>query len=156
MAQSNQACLQNGGGSCKFNFEQQKSHVIRIRSEDSGSPPKSIVASITISVNDVNDQPRALSLSNFTMKEDAPMNYVVGNFSATDEDSGQTLSFSLDDDDGGRFAVRNNRELVRAKQVDYETSRVHYVTARVKDNGNPRLSVSSRCTLNVPFTTPYI
>ena len=109
---------------------------------DSGSPPKSIDASFIINVRDVNDRPRALSLSHYTLKENAPLNYVIGTFSATDEDSGQALSFSLDDDDGGRFAVRNNRDLVRAKQVDYETSRVHYITARVKDNGNPRLSVS--------------
>ena len=143
MALSNKACLRSGGNKCQLNYEQQKNHVIRVRSVDSGSPSKSVNTTFHIYVNNVNDRPRGLLLSNYTVKENAPLNVVIGTLSATDEDSGQQLSYSLDDDDSGRFVVDKKGQLFRAKQTDYETSKVHYITARVKDSGRPQLSVSS-------------
>lgn len=132
----------NGGSQCFLNYESVSSYSIVVRSVDSGSPSLSINASFNISVNDVNDQPRGLQLSNYKVSENAPINTIVGNLSATDEDTGQTLSFSLADDDNGRFGLNNNGSVYKAKSTDYETNKVHYIVANVTDNGQPSKTVS--------------
>lgn len=142
VAKSNKNCLLNGGSQCFLNYESVSSYSIRVRSVDSGSPSQSVNASFNISLNDVNDQPRGLKLSNYKVTENAPLNTVVGNLSANDEDKGQKLSFSLFDDDNGKFALDSKGSLYKAKSTDYETSTVHYVVAKVTDDGQPALSVS--------------
>ena len=144
VAKSNKNCLLNGGSQCSLNYESISSYTIKIRSVDSGSPSQSVDASFNITLNDVNDQPRGLKLSNYKVTENAPLNTVVGNLSASDEDKGQKLSFSLVDDDSGKFALDGNAGLYKAKTTDYETSTVHHVVAKVTDNGQPALSVSDR------------
>ena len=142
VAKSNKNCLLNGGSQCLLNYENVLSYSIKVRSLDSGSPSQSVETSFNITLNDINDQPRALQLSNYKVTENAPLNTVVGNLSASDEDKGQKLSFSLVDDDGGKFALDSKGGLYKAKSTDYETSTVHYVVAKVTDNGQPALSVS--------------
>ena len=131
-----------GGSQCFLNYESVSSYSIVVRSVDSGSPSLSINASFNISVNDVNDQPRGLQLSNYKVSENASINTIVGNLSATDEDAGQKLSFSLVDDDNGRFGLDNNGGIYKAKSTDYETSKVHYIVVNVTDNGQPPKAVS--------------
>ena len=142
VAKSNKKCLLNGGSQCLLNYESVSSYSIKVRSVDSGSPSQSVNASFNITLNDVNDQPRSLKLSDYKVTENAPLNTVVGNLSASDEDKGQKLNFSLVDDDSGKFALDSKGGLYKAKSTDYETSKVHYVVAKVTDNGQPVLSVS--------------
>lgn len=142
VAQSNRLCLQSGGSKCLLNYEQQKSHVIKVRSTDSGSPSKSIQITFFITINDVNDRPRDLKLSNNTIKENAPIDTVIGQFISRDEDTNQQLVYSLIYDDKGRFKIDNSGQLLKAKDTDYETSKVHSIEARVTDNGSPALNVS--------------
>ena len=134
----------NGGSQCLLNYESKSSYIIRVRSADSGSPSQSVDASFSIILNDINDQPRGLKLSNYKVKENAPVNFKIGNLSATDEDRGQKLSFSLVDDDSGRFSLDSKGVLYKAKSTDYETSKVHYIVAKVTDDGKPSLSVSAQ------------
>ncbi len=74
-----------------LNYEKRKYHVIQVKSTDSGSPAKSFTKNFTIQLNDVNDRPRDVVLSNYTVAENAPVNFVIGRFSFADEDEG--LSF---------------------------------------------------------------
>ena len=110
---------------------------------DSGSPKKSVTQTLQITVLDANDKPRDLSLSNNTVRENATVNFPIGVLSASDEDAGQRLSFSLTNSDNGRFKIDSRGRLLKAKATDYETSQVHHVTVRVTDNGSPSLSVSN-------------
>lgn len=144
MAKSNRNCLLNGGSQCWLNYESSSSYVIRVRSTDSGSPSYSINASFTITLNDINDQPRDLQLSNYKVTENAAINFKIGNLSASDEDSGQKLNFSLVDDDAGRFGLDSKGVLYKAKSTDYETNKVHFIVARATDNGSPSLSVRAK------------
>ena len=90
---ANTACLNIGGDNCKLNYEKQSDYVIRVRSTDNGFPPQSTEANLTIRLNDVNDRPRDLKLSNQNVKENATVNTFIGKFSARDEDDGQVTSF---------------------------------------------------------------
>ena len=137
VAINNSDCLQNGGEFCKFNYEQQRSLQITVRSTDNGSPALSINATLTITLTDVNDQPRKLHLSGNTVKENATRGERIGKFSAHDEDKGQNVSYYLSDNDHGRFAVSSDGYLTKVLATNYEHNKTHTVTAVVQDNGNP-------------------
>ena len=94
-----------------------------------------------IDLRDVNDKPRELQLSNNKVKENATINSVIGRFTSRDEDVGQVMTYSLSDDDSGRFRVDSRGILYKAKGVDYETQKKHVIRAVVQDNGSPPLKV---------------
>ena len=142
VALSNEGCLENGGVFCKLNYEKEASYIITVRVIDSGSPPQSNEASMSISLNDVNDRPRDFKLSSRMVKENATIGTKIGRFTATDEDKFQTLTFSLTDADGGRFATDSSGYLFKAKDTDYETNKAHKIVAQVIDNGTVPLKVS--------------
>ena len=59
-----------------------------VQTIDDGSPPLSFSKNITIFLRNVNDPPRDIRLSNYIVNETAPVNSVIGKFSASDEDTG--------------------------------------------------------------------
>ena len=141
VALPNDDCLKNGGGFCKLNYEKQQHYTVTVRATDNGNPPQSSEADLSINLIDVNDRPRDFKLSSHMVKENAKIGTKIGRFSATDEDTSQTLQFSLVDSDGGRFAVDSSGYLLKAKGTDYETNKTHKVVARVRDNGKVPLEV---------------
>ena len=142
VALSNVDCLKNGGPFCKLNYEKQPSYTVTVRVTDNGSPPQINETSMSISLNDVNDRPRDFKLSSRTVKENATIGTKIGRFTATDEDKFQTLTFSLTDSDGGRFAIDSSGYLFKAQGTDYETNKAHKIVAQVIDNGTVPLKVS--------------
>lgn len=66
---------------------------------------------------------------------------LIGRFSSRDEDTSQLLTYSLTNDDSGRFRVDSQGNLYKAKDTDYETQTKHIITAVVQDNGNPSMKV---------------
>ena len=142
VALSNDDCLKIGGDFCKLNYERQNTYKVSVRATDNGNPPQSTEAFLSITLIDGNDRPRNLKLSSNMVKENATIGTKVGQFSATDEDTSQTLQFALIDSDGGRFAVDSSGYLLKAKRTDYETNKVHKIVAQVRDSGNPPLQVS--------------
>ena len=147
---SNVLCLRQGGTSCLLNFEAQANYSITIKTTDNGIPAKSFDQTFTIYLNDDNDQPRDLSLTNDVVFENATLGTVIGSFTARDEDRGQKLSFSLVNDDGGRFAL-NGDKLVTAKSLDHEADKRHVITVAVVDNGYNALKVNFCVTLKIWF-----
>ena len=67
VAVDNTLCLKNGGSACKLNYEEQRTRTIRVRATDNGSPPLSVTLTVTITLRDINDQPRNLDLSKITV-----------------------------------------------------------------------------------------
>ena len=67
--------------------------------------------------------------------------YHIDSFSSRDEDANQTLTYSLKNDDSGRFKVDSLGNLYKANDTDYETQTKHTITAVVTDSGNPSLKV---------------
>lgn len=78
MAVSNEQCLSQGGSSCLLNYEAQKSHVIRVKTTDDGTPQLSFEKDFSIYLRDVNDKPRDLQLSDNKVKENATINTLIG------------------------------------------------------------------------------
>jgi Ca2+-binding RTX toxin-like protein len=76
--------------------------------------------------------PIDIDLSNAAVAENSAAGTVVGALTASDPDAGDTLTFTLVDDAGGRFAI-DGANLVVAGPLDFETSTSHQVTVRVTD-----------------------
>jgi Ca2+-binding RTX toxin-like protein len=81
-----------------------------------------------------NQGPDAVTLSHAVVKELASNNTVVGTLSATDPNPGDSVSFTLVNDAGGRFALDGSRLVVRqGAKLDYEQAKSHQVTVRATD-----------------------
>lgn len=75
------------------------------------------------------------------MKENATKGTLIGKFSADDEESAQSLSYSLSDTDQGRFTVTPDGYLTTVLALDHEANKTHTVTVVVQDNGVPMKKV---------------
>jgi Ca2+-binding RTX toxin-like protein len=92
---------------------------------------------LTIEVEDApaNSAPTNLVLSANQIAENSASGTVIGELSATDTD-GDTLTYTLEDDAGGKFALVTEEgvtKLVVNGAIDYETAASHDVTVKVSD-----------------------
>lgn len=76
-----------------LDFETQDSYSIRVQSTDSFG--LTVEAVLVITVNDVNEAPTEVLLSNDTVSEDAVIGTVVGLLTSSDPDSGNTHTYDL-------------------------------------------------------------
>ena len=119
-----------------LDFESDTTHDITVEVTDSDENQYSEV--FTISVKDINENPTDLSLSNNTIDENSSNGSVVGSVSTTDPDAGETFTYALLDNAGGRFAVDTNTGQVTVANgglLDYETNTNHNITVEVTDSG---------------------
>ncbi len=120
-----------------LDHETQASHSVTVQVTDSFGASHS--QTFVISVNDVpepvNQAPTDLLLSSNTVAEGAAFGTLVGQLSAIDPDSGETFTYTLLDNAGGRFVLNGNRlEVADGSQIDYELQDTHNVTVRVTDS----------------------
>lgn len=119
-----------------LNFEVRSSHRITVMVRDNGSPGQSLSKDFTIFVNDMNDRPRFITLSNYTALENQPIDTLVGTFSAEDEDSGQIMTFTLIGGDKEAFYIDGRADLkIKANLSNYESKDKYELLVRVTDNG---------------------
>ena len=89
-----------------------------------------------ITVANTNDSPTGLSLAGSTVAENASNGTFVGTVTATDPDAGDTLSYGLLDDAGGRFAIdpsTGDLTVADASLLNFEAAESHDVLFRVTD-----------------------
>src|SRR6185437_2106833 len=85
-----------GGGlqeNASFDFEAKSSYSIRVRSTDSGA--LFTEKAFTITVTDVNEAPTDIALSNGSVPENSGVNALIGTFTSTDPDVGDTHAYTL-------------------------------------------------------------
>ena len=118
-------------------------YSVVVNVSDNGSPMMHSRATLHIRVLNINDPPYKLELSNNEIFEIVPINYIVGNLTAIDDDVDprRTSNFSWEivDTDNGFFLLRGNEILV-AKSLDHESQKIHRIQVRCTDYGNPRKS----------------
>jgi VCBS repeat-containing protein len=95
-------------------------------------------ATVTITINGVNDGPTDISLSNNSVAENQPSGTTVGNFSTTDPDTGDTFNYSLvsgeGDNDNASFNITDS-QLQTIASFDYETKNSYSIRVRTTDSG---------------------
>ena len=120
-----------------LNHEDAASHGITVRVTDSGNATYD--ESFTITVADINETPTDLTLNNTSITENAANGTPIGTISANDPDAGETFTYALTDDAGGRFAIDANTGAITVADgslLNHEDAASHSITVRVTDSGN--------------------
>jgi VCBS repeat-containing protein len=94
------------------------------------------IATVTLAVAAVNDAPTDISLSANTVTENAANGTVVGIATQVDIDAGDTRSFTLTNNAGGRFAINSATGSVTVANgalLNFEAATSHAITIRTTD-----------------------
>lgn len=121
-----------------MDFESKTKHNVTVKVTDSGAIRLSAVFVITVHITDVNDPPRAVSISANKVLEDTDVGEIIAKLDATDDDVDQALTFLLKDN---TFFGIEGQNVILLKQLDFETSADQIVEVVVMDNGLPSLTV---------------
>ncbi|MBN2749856.1 MAG: cadherin domain-containing protein, partial [Bacteroidales bacterium] len=117
-------------------FEVKSSYSIRVQSADMGS--LTIEKAITINVNNVNEEPSAISLTGNSVNENVAENSVIGTLATTDPDAGDTFTYTLvagdGDTDNASFNI-DGANLRITSSPDFEAKSSYSVRVRATDAG---------------------
>ena len=117
--------------------------AVTVTATDSGGLSTSQV--FTIAVNDLNEAPTAVSLTNTSVDENAA-GAVVGTLTASDPDAGDSHIFTVDD---ARFEVVGDQLKLKAgESLDHEASASVAVTVTATDSGGLATSQIFTVTVN--------
>lgn len=141
-----------------FNFEVKSSYLVRIRTTDAGG--KFFEKEFTISINNVNDSPSTINLSPQSIDENKPVGSLIGTFTTTDDDAGDTHTYSLatgtGSADNASFALNGNT-LVTAALFNFEARSAYSVRVRTTDAGGRFFERAFAITINdIPDPTATI
>ncbi|MFC1933412.1 beta strand repeat-containing protein, partial [Chloroflexota bacterium] len=114
-----------------LDYEAEATVSLDITATDSGS--LAYTESFTITVNNVNEAPTDIALSNSTVAENTA-GAVIGNTSVTDPDFGDTHTYAVSD---ARFEVVGNQLKLKAgESLDYETETTVSLDITATDSGS--------------------
>ncbi len=119
-----------------FDFDVKKLYTVRVRAIDLGG--LSVEQQLFVNITNVNDPPTAIALSNGSVPENSPIGTVVGSFSTTDSDDGDTHAYSFvsgaGDADNTLFAIVGNT-LVTRNVFNFESRNSYSVRIQTEDAG---------------------
>ncbi|XP_076020922.1 protocadherin gamma-A11-like [Genypterus blacodes] len=151
-----------------FDYEQTKEFQIRVKAQDGGSPPLSSNVSVTVTIQDQNDNPPQVlypvqtggSLVAEIVPRSADVSYLVTKVVAVDVDSGQNawLSYKLQKaTDRALFEVGlQNGEIRTIRQVTDKDAVKQRLTVIVEDNGQPSRSATVIVNVAVADSFPEV
>ena len=117
-----------------LNFESAASHNITVRVTDQAGLTFDKV--LAIGVTNVNEAPSNATLTGSTIAENSANGTTVGTVAGVDPDAGATMTYSLTDNAGGRFAINATTGVVTVANgtlLNFESAASHNITARVTD-----------------------
>ena len=130
----------NGG----FDFESETNVSFDITTDDGNGG--SFSKSFTIDINDVNEVPTQISITNTEIEEGLSVASVIGTFSTTDEDANDSHTYSLSGDDAASFNLDGD-QLVTAEVFDFETRTSYSITVTSTDQGGLTFSATVSITI---------
>jgi VCBS repeat-containing protein len=124
--------------SAALNFETTPTFNLTVEATDDGASPLSGTTTVVIDLTDANDAPTDIALSGAAVAEDQPSGTAVGNFTTTDQDAGDTFTYTLvagaGSGDNGSFQIVGD-QLRTAAVFDAETKSSYSVRVRSTDSG---------------------
>ena len=122
----------------RLNYEAQSSYSVRIRATDTKG--EFIEEVFSLQVNDINDPPTRVLLSNNAFEENSPLGTQIATLSAEDEDINPsnytfTLVTGSGDTENAAFLIDQDRLLLNA-DIDYESKNSYSIRIRATDNSN--------------------
>ncbi|MBI1346250.1 hypothetical protein GC163_08160 [bacterium] len=133
-----------------LDFESLATFVLRVQVTDQHGASRK--ANVTVDLSDVDDVPDMLPQT-FSLSPHAPNNTVVGTVIATDQDTGDSLTYSITGGNVGKvFAIDATTGVIRvikASALDPDTVPVYALTVQATDNlGANRKAVMSISLIN--------
>ncbi|WAQ99458.1 PCDH1-like protein [Mya arenaria] len=139
----------------RFDHERETSYTFKVYAKDKGSPSLTGSSTVTIRINDLNDNAPKFdkSVFYFSVSERRPNGTLVNRLTATDADSGQNAEFS--------FVISNTPEpnlpfelfpdgVIKTKGVlDREVKSQYRFSVIAIDKGTPRQTSSSNVVIQV-------
>ncbi|XP_041357968.1 protocadherin-17-like isoform X2 [Gigantopelta aegis] len=132
-----------------IDYEEDRMFRFLVEVSDSGSPPRSSQAAVTVTVEDVNDNAPQIIItlppSEQNIIESAEVGTFIAHVSVFDADGGENgiVSCSIADDHFRleRFSDFNNYKIILNKSLDFEESVSHLVNVTCRDQGDiPRFN----------------
>ena len=118
-----------------LDFEDKPTLLVTVKVDDSNGGTDTIT--VTITVTDENDAPAfSAETHTRTIPENTASGQNIGSpVAATDQDSGNTLTYTLGGDDADSFTVISTSGQLQTKaELDHETKPTYTVTVSVRDN----------------------
>ena len=135
-----------------FDYETDSSYSIRVLTTETASPYYYFVKQFIITVTDVNEDPTDITLSDQTVDENQAIGTEVGTFTTTDDDTGDTHTYSLVAGDGATdnasFQISGNA-LQTSAIFDYETKDSYSIRVLTMDSGTGNLTYEKQFTITV-------
>lgn len=132
-----------------LDYETQANYAVRIRATDNGGAW--VEKNITVTVTDVNEAPTGLTLSAASINENEPAGSAIGNFSITDQDNGDSHTYTLvsgnGDTDNGMFYISGN-SLVANASFNFEQQSSYSIRVAGTDNGGLKEEAVFTITIN--------
>jgi hypothetical protein len=119
-----------------LDYEAQVNYAVRVRATDNDGA--SVERNYTVVVSDINEAPTGLTLSATAIDENEPAGAIIGTFGITDQDNGDTQTFSLvsgsGDADNGSFFISGNMLIANAA-FNYEVKNSYSIRVAGTDLG---------------------
>jgi gliding motility-associated-like protein len=140
-----------------FDFETKNSYTIRVQTTDNGTGALTYEEVFTLTINNLNDAPTDIYLSNDHIEGGLPEGTFVGTLTSTDQDNSDNHSYSLvsgaGDNDNASFRISGN-ELQTNVVFNYDLQNIYTIRLRTTDDGTNNLIFEKTVTIIV--TEPYI
>jgi hypothetical protein len=134
-------------------FETNPSFGLTVEVTDDGTPQLDNSDTVTVNLNDVNDNP-VVNAATFSVAENSADGTSVGTVTASDEDSpAQTMTWAITGGNtGDAFGINPSTGEIRVadtSDVDFETNHPFSLTVEATDSGVPSRSGSNTITINL-------
>ncbi|XP_036933516.1 protocadherin alpha-5-like isoform X15 [Acanthopagrus latus] len=141
----------------KGELDHEKSNAVelRVQAKDKGPNPRASHCKVLIEITDVNDNPPEISVTSLVnvVKEDAPVNTMVGLITVRDNDADKNGVVQVRIVDSVPFKIKNTYKnhysLVVDGPLDRERASQYNITITATDEGVPPLSGTSVITVHV-------
>uniref|UniRef100_A0A8C1Y4B4 Protocadherin alpha subfamily C, 2 n=1 Tax=Cyprinus carpio TaxID=7962 RepID=A0A8C1Y4B4_CYPCA len=138
-----------------IDYEQKNAIELRVQAKDKSNNPRGAHCKVLVEVVDVNDNIPEISVTSLVsaVKEDAPIDTMVGMITVTDSDAGKNGQVTLNIHGSAPFKVQNSYKnyytLVVNGPLDRERASEYNVTITATDEGSPPLSSTSVITVHI-------
>ncbi|XP_059161144.1 protocadherin Fat 4-like [Physella acuta] len=127
--------------SAVFDFEKKSFYTINVKATDDGGLYSLIT--FVIQINDINERPTNIILSNNTVSENAKRGTIIGNIQALDPDRNQTYQYTITEAPPaeGNFVLIGNNLVVGRSELNFELSDKYKISITVTDSGQQSLTL---------------
>ncbi|WP_048324300.1 CARDB domain-containing protein, partial [Crocosphaera watsonii] len=115
-----------------LNFEETSSYDIKVQTIDPAG--LSFDKTLTIDLQNVNENPTDIILTSNNIAENSPIDTVIGELETIDVDASDTHTYELIDDALGRFKLDNNKiQVADSSLLNFEENNSYEITVKTRD-----------------------